>query len=276
MSKSELSNAAMENLAMVDIHCHILPETDDGAVSLEESVEMCRMAAEDGIKTIVATPHMFDGVHKTPERDDVLRRIEKVMKAAGDVVEIVPGGEVRYSHEIFDEASNPLSRIRLNGGSYMLLEFPFQMVPPNIERTIFSILNAGITPVIAHPERNKRLQKHPEILASLLERGAFSQLDAGSLTGSFGEDALDAAKKMLRGGMSHFIATDAHHPGRRRPNLTEAVKIAAEIVGIEAARAMVEINPQALVLDKGIPYQPTPDMDAYLGRSEKKWFQFWK
>src|SRR5215211_383084 len=105
---------------MVDIHCHILPETDDGATSLEESVSMCRAAAADGIRTIVATPHMFDGVHTTPEKETILRRIKMVMEAADNCVEIVPGGEVRYSYEIFQEAENPDTRIKLNGTSYML------------------------------------------------------------------------------------------------------------------------------------------------------------
>jgi protein-tyrosine phosphatase len=104
---------------MVDIHCHILPETDDGATSLEESVAMCRAAAADGIKTIIATPHMFDGVHTTPERETIINKIRKVMEAAGNCIEIVPGGEVRYSYEIFQEASDPETRIRLNGTSYM-------------------------------------------------------------------------------------------------------------------------------------------------------------
>jgi protein-tyrosine phosphatase len=271
-----MSKIVLENLAMVDIHCHILPETDDGSVSLEESAEMCRMAAEDGIKIIVATPHMFDGVHKTPDREVILQKIDSVMEACGGCVEIVPGGEVRYSHEIFDESRNPQSRIRLNGSSYMLLEFPFQMVPPNIEMTIFQLLNDGITPVIAHPERNKRIQRSPEILATIIERGAFSQIDAGSLTGSFGAESLNSARKILQSGMAHFIATDAHHAGRRRPNLTEAVRIAAEIVGTDAARAMVEANPAALIQDKGIPFQPEPDVDLLLGRKKKSWYQFWK
>src|SRR5438552_271299 len=117
-----------EAVKMVDIHCHVLPETDDGAVSLEESVEMCRLAAEDGIRTIVATPHMFDGVHQTPQRDDIRRKIDVVMEASGGLVEIVPGGEVRYSYEIFQEAKDPRTKIRLNGSSYMLLEFDFTMV----------------------------------------------------------------------------------------------------------------------------------------------------
>jgi len=261
---------------MVDIHCHILPETDDGAVSLEESVEMCRMAAADGITTIVATPHMFDGVHQTPDRETILRKIDEVTAANGGCVEIVPGGEVRYSHEIFQEAEVPNTRIKINGSSYMLLEFAFQMVPPNIEMTIFQMLNAGLTPVIAHPERNKRLQQHPEILATLIERGAFSQLDAGSLTKSFGPESYNTAKRLLEAGMAHFIATDAHHKERRRPILSAAVATAAEIVGEEYARAMVEDNPAALIKDRGIPFQPEPDLDALLGRKKKKWYAFWR
>lgn len=262
---------------MVDIHCHILPETDDGATSLEESVAMCRAAAADGIKTIVATPHMFDGVHHAPDRQTIRRKIAQVMEAAGNCVEIVPGGEVRYSYEIFQEAEDPNTRIRLNGSSYMLLEFPFQSLPPNIEMTIFQILNAGITPVIAHPERNKRIQQNPKLLVDLIERGAFAQLDAGSLTKSFGPEAYQSAKRMVEAGVAHFIATDAHHQDRRRPLLSAAVAAAAAIGGEEYARAMVEENPAALIRDRAIPYQLDPDVDALLGRRKKKsWFAFWR
>lgn len=260
---------------MVDIHCHILPETDDGATSLEESAAMCRGAAADGIKTIVATPHMFDGVHKAPDKETIRRKIKLVMDAADNCVEIVPGGEVRYSYEIFQEAEDPDTRIKLNGTSYMLLEFPFQSVPPNIEKTIFQILNAGITPVIAHPERNKRIQENPKIIADLVERGAFAQLDAGSITKSFGQESFASAKKILEAGLGHFIATDAHHQDRRRPVLSAAAVIAAEWIGEDYARAMVEENPQALVNDLAIPFQPDPDLDSLLGR-KKSWFAFWR
>ncbi len=262
---------------MVDIHCHVLPETDDGAVSLEESVAMCRVAASDGIKTIVATPHMFDGVHATPARETIRRKIAMVMQACGGCVQIVPGGEVRYSYEIFQEAHDPDARIKLNGTSYMLLEFPFHSVPPNIEMTIFQILNAGITPVIAHPERNKRIQEKPAILATLIERGAFAQLDAGSINKGFGPEAHRLSKQIIEAGLAHFIATDAHHLDRRRPVLSQAVAIAAEWGGEEYARAMVEDNPAALINDRAIPFQPDPDVDTLLGRRKRKsWFAFWK
>lgn len=262
---------------MVDLHCHILPATDDGALSLEEAVAMCRAAAADGIKVIVATPHMFDGVHETPSGETVRERIAQVMAASGGCVQIVPGGEVRYSHEIFQEAKDPNTRIKLNGTSYMLLEFAFQMVPPNIEMTIFQMLNAGITPVIAHPERNKRIQKHPEILADLVERGAFAQLDAGSLTKSFGVEPYQSAKRMIEAGLAHFISTDAHHLERRRPILSDAVAVATSIGGAEYALAMVTENPEALINDRAIPYQPDPDLDALHGRRKKKsWLPFWR
>lgn len=262
---------------MVDIHCHILPEVDDGARTMEEAVAMCRAAAADGITTIVATPHMFDGVHTTPEKAMIQRKITELRQQVGGEIDILPGGEVRYSYEIFQEAPDPLTKIRLNGTSYMLLEFPFQAVPPNIEMTIFQILNAGITPVIAHPERNMRIQERPQILADLVERGAFAQIDAGSLTKSFGPEPFQAAKRIIEAGLGHFIATDAHHQDRRRPILSAATTVAADIVGIEYARAMVIANPAALIQDRGIPYQLECDMDALRGRRKRKsWFAFWK
>jgi protein-tyrosine phosphatase len=262
---------------MIDIHCHVLPETDDGAISLEESVAMCRAAAADGIKTIVATPHMFNGVYATPDKETISQKIAAVTQACDACVNIVPGGEVRYSHEIFEEVGDPGTRIRLNGGSYMLLEFPFRSLPPNIEMTIFQILNAGVTPVIAHPERNRRLQEKPAILAGLIERGAFAQLDAGSLTGSFGPEAHHLAKRIVEAGLAHFIATDAHHQDRRRPVLSSAVAVATDWGGEEYARAMVEANPEALINDRAIPFQPDADVDALLRRKKaKSWFAFWR
>jgi protein-tyrosine phosphatase len=143
--------------------------------------------------------------------------------------------------------------------------------------TIFQILNAGVTPVIAHPERNKRLQEKPAILVDLIERGAFAQIDAGSLTGSFGREAYQVSRKIIEAGLAHFIATDAHHQDRRRPVLSQAVAVAADWGGEEYARAMVEANPEALINDRAIPFQPEADVDALLGRKKtKSWFAFWK
>ncbi|HZF38182.1 MAG TPA: CpsB/CapC family capsule biosynthesis tyrosine phosphatase [Blastocatellia bacterium] len=272
-----VSPGSLNLTRMVDIHSHVLPEIDDGSISLEESVVMCRAAAADGIKTIVATPHMFNGVYEAPDKETINRKIAMVMEACDACVNIVPGGEVRYSYEIFQEIDDPGARIRLNGGSYMLLEFPFRSMPPNVEVTIFQILKAGITPVIAHPERNRKVQEKPAMLGNLIERGAFAQLDAASLTGSFGRETQQVAKRIIEAGLAHFIATDAHHQDRRRPVLSRAAAIAADWGGEEYARALVEANPEALINDRAIPFQPEPDIDALLGRKKmKSWFAFWK
>jgi protein-tyrosine phosphatase len=131
--------------------------------------------------------------------------------------------------------------------------------------------------VIAHPERNKRIQEHPRIIAGLVERGAFAQLDAGSITKSFGPESYHTAKKIIEAGLGHFIATDAHHQDRRRPVLSAAAAIAADWGGEEYARAMVEQNPEALIHDRAIPYQLDADIDALIGKKKKKsWFAFWK
>jgi protein-tyrosine phosphatase len=272
-----VSPSSLNLTRMVDIHCHVLPETDDGAISLNESVAMCRAAAEDGIKTIVATPHMFNGVYVAPDKETISQKIATLTQSCDACVKIVPGGEVRYSYEMLEEVGDPGARIRLNGGAYMLLEFPFHSMPPNVEATIFQILNAGVTPIIAHPERNRKLQEKPEILANLIERGAFAQLDAGSLTGSFGHKTHRLARRIIEAGLAHFIATDAHHQDRRRPVLSSAAAIAADWGGEEYARAMVETNPDALINDRAIPFQPEVDVDALIGRKKvKSWFAFWK
>jgi len=273
----DVSPRSLNLTRMVDIHCHVLPDTDDGAVSIEESVAMCRAAAADGIKTIVATPNMFNGVYPAPDKETVNQKIALVMRACDACVNIVPGGEVRYSFEIFQEIGDPGARIRLNGGSYMLLEFPSRSIPPNVETTIFQILQAGVTPVIAHPERNRALQERLAIFGRLIECGAFAQLDSASLTGRFGREAHQAAKRIIEAGLAHFIATDAHHQDRRRPVLSRAAAIAADWGGEEYARAMVEANPEALINDRAIPFQPDADVDALLGRRKaKSWFAFWK
>jgi protein-tyrosine phosphatase len=272
-----ISARSLNLTQMVDIHSHVLPEIDDGAISLEESVAMCRAAAADGIKTIVATPHMFNGVYEAPDKETIGQKIAMVMKACDACVNIAPGGEVRYSYEIFEEIGDPGARIRLNGGSYMLLEFPFRSMPPNVEVAIFEILKAGVTPVIAHPERNRKVQDDPAMLGNLIERGALAQLDAASLTGNFGREIQQVAKRIIEAGMAHFIATDAHHQDRRRPVLSRAAAIAADWGGEEYARAMVEANPEALINNGAIPFQPEPDIDALLGRRKiKSWFAFWK
>ncbi|MFP5289019.1 MAG: CpsB/CapC family capsule biosynthesis tyrosine phosphatase, partial [Thermoanaerobaculia bacterium] len=113
-------------------------------------------------------------------------------------------------------------------------------------------------PVIAHPERNLVFQGRPDLLAELIGHGARVQLTASSLTGAFGPQARAAAETFLRRRLVHFVATDAHNTTRRAPLMREAVRVLRDVAGDEAAAALTRSNPQAVIENRGLPWEPEP------------------
>ena len=232
---------------MIDIHCHILPGLDDGAGTMDEALSMARMAASDGIHTIVASSHMTPGVYdNTPDRicaaaealDDRLRR-------EGIPIRIVPGADVRITPELLRGNGHYLCIGRRT--PYLLLEFPHDLIPPGSDRLIGALRDRGVVPVITHPERNADLQRRPEKLTPFIEMGCLVQVTAMSLTGEFGPRALDAAERLMKEGRVHCIATDAHDTVKRPPILFRAVRRAGELVGEAAAKRMVVDWPQRII-----------------------------
>lgn len=235
---------------MIDLHSHILPELDDGARSPEESLELARIAAADGITTMVATPHAFNGLSHNPDTAEVLDRVaalqDAIEEAIGPCPVILPGNEVHFTHDAVEQAR--AGRVTtLNRGPYILIEFPSMQVPLLAEDLFAKLLRAGLTPILAHPERNAELQRHPERLAAFIESGVRVQVTAMSVTGKFGSDALRAVETFLRHDLVHMIATDAHRRRGRPPVLSEARDRAAELIGSEAARKLVEDHPRAVI-----------------------------
>jgi protein-tyrosine phosphatase len=243
---------------MVDLHSHILPGTDDGAATLEDAVAMCRMAADDGTDTIVATPHRFDGVHDNPPVAELRERLAAVQAAVGDTVRLVLGCELHFTHGIVEQLCETREAIPINGGPYVLIEFPPLKIPLGCEPALYKIMSAGFKPLIAHPERNREVQERPERYYNLAELGLYSQIDAASLLGKFGKSAEASARLLLSCGLAHAISSDTHSPVRRRPGLTKAREVAREIVGDEAAAALVDANPRAVVEGRPLPHAPEP------------------
>jgi protein-tyrosine phosphatase len=203
------------------------------------------MAGEDGIRTIVATPHRRHPQYDVPP--EAARRAHasllEALRAAGVGVEVLLGHEIHYSDDIVGGLrSGDLLRL---GGSprWFLFELPDSHVPGNLERMIFDMHLAGQYPVLAHPERNAELAEDAKRLAALRRQGVPVQVTAMAVTGEFGRRAQKTAERWLRDGLVDILATDAHGTGRRPPRLAAAVKRAAEIAGEEAARRMVEENP---------------------------------
>jgi len=253
---------------VIDIHSHILPDTDDGARTLEEAVEMARIAREDGIEYMVSTPHMFNGLSGNPEPSEILERVAALNEAINDPngLKILPGNEVHVSHDIADHARN--NRVtKINQKNYMLVEFPQLTVPVGADELFYKLLLQGVRPILVHPERNGQIQASPSIVGRFVERGVYIQVTAMSVTGEFGPAAKATAETLLRHNCVHFLATDTHRTKSRPPILSKGRDAAALVIGPERARALVEENPRAVINGEALR---VPPMIPFGTREKKK------
>lgn len=229
---------------MIDIHAHLAPGVDDGAIDEAEALELARMALVDGIEAIVATPHIMEGGFANDARSiaEGVGRLRNAVEEAGLDVQVVEGAEVLLSPglvEKFQQGAYPA----LGKGNHVLVELPLQEMPPYTEEELFHLCVAGFTPILAHPERNLTVAEDPSLIYELVNRGVLVQVNAGSLTGHFGSLAQAVAELLLSHSLVHFIGSDAHSARRRPPLLSEAVTEAANLVGREKALRLVEENP---------------------------------
>jgi protein-tyrosine phosphatase len=252
---------------MVDLHCHILPGLDDGPKSIEESLEMCRMAYRDGIRTLVAVAHTLNGIYMN-DVHTVLQAAQSLsgeVKKAGLDMEIVPGSDV-YVDPTMLQMIHDGHVVTLNHpGRAVLLEFPEYLIPEHMCRFLESLIKGGIVPVISHPERTPQF-KDNGLLREVVEMGALSQVTALSLTGGFGSKLERMTRALLERGLVHVIASDAHSVQYRPPLLSKAVVEAAKILGEKQALSLVMGNPRA-ILQGSRPEAPEPP-ESYRIRPE--------
>lgn len=226
---------------MIDVHCHILPGIDDGSPDIEASLTMAKMAASDGIHTIIATPHHTAKLTRGTI-EDAVTNLRKAICAAGIDIAILSGAEVP-SHMAIAVAEE----FCLANSSFLLLEFPYNYLPIDSALIIEKLMERGITPIIAHPERNQAIYTDPLKIAPLIDIGAQVQITATSLMGEMGVTAKNCAEYLLKHSQVHYLATDSHAPAFRKPILSKAVKQAAKIIGKEQAIKLVNDNPAALI-----------------------------
>lgn len=236
---------------MVDIHCHIIPEVDDGARSWEVALEMCRIAAGDGIEHIVASPHA--NYEYSYDRDELAARLDRLRDLGGGSPRFTLGCDFHLSYENLEDAFAHPQRYTIGDTGYLLVEFSDYSIPQPITGALFRLLEMGITPVITHPERNPLLQNDWKSLSEWIEAGCLIQITANSLTGFWGEHARRSARSLLDRHAVHVVATDAHDSRRRVPILSAARKILASWHGEALARALVEENPLAIISGRKIP-----------------------
>jgi protein-tyrosine phosphatase len=243
-------------LSMVDIHCHILPGLDDGAETMEQSVEMAEMAIEDGITHVVGTPHANGEYRYDP--DLIRQRRDELQARVGDRLKLATGCDFHLSFEnIQDLRANP-GKYTINQKNYLLVEFADFSIPPGTDETLHQLQLLGISPIITHPERNRLIRSKPEQLRRWLRQGCYVQITAQSLLGGFGESTQKQAEEWLKQDMVHFFASDAHGTGKRPLKLRAAYEAAAEKRGEEVARALFFDNPLAAFEGRPLPYEPEP------------------
>jgi protein-tyrosine phosphatase len=236
---------------MIDLHCHILPNLDDGPETMEETLVMCGMAFQDGIRTVVAVPHTLNGVYFNNVESilEGVQSLKDILEKAGLEMEILPGADVHANPEIFRMIHDGRVMTLNHTGRAVLVEFPEYFFPDTMCRFIESIVEEGVIPVISHPERIIQFQD-PGLLKKMVELGALTQVTAMSLTGEFSQEVQTVTRTFIKEGLVHVIASDAHSARHRPPVLSRAVAEASEIVGREQALLMTTGNPRAILQGK--------------------------
>lgn len=245
---------------MIDLHSHILPDLDDGARTLEEALAMARIAVADGITAIAATPHSPESTmgkrYSMSLVQERLRELRAALRVAQIPLDVVSGTELFYAADLPEQLR--AGTVLPYGDSHaVLLECPAGDLPPVLSDIIFGLQAAGYRVVLAHPERIRDVQRQPGVLAPLVERGALMQITAEALVGRQGDLFGRTAEALVTKGLAHILASDAHGvPPRRAPVLSEARARAAELLGSDAADAMVLDTPDALLHDRAITVRP--------------------
>jgi protein-tyrosine phosphatase len=254
---------------LIDIHSHVLWGLDDGAPTLEDSIAMVRMAAEHGTTDLVATPHA-NPVYKF-DAERIGERLAELQAAVGDKLHLYTGCDFHLSYDNIQDAILNPRKYTINGASYLLVEFSDLLVFSNTREILGHLLQAGMTPVITHPERNGLLRQRVDAIAEWVEAGTRVQVTAQSLLGDFGRRARDFCKVLLDRGLVHFVASDAHDCQRRPPVLDQARQWLTEAYGEELAEALLVTNPHAVLTgdplelhSREVPPQP------------RKWYQIWR
>lgn len=197
---------------MIDIHSHILYGVDDGPAELEGALEIIKSAVAEGVTEMIATPHAYNPhFHVSAEKTtDQIKMLSDFVKQEGIPLKLHAGQEVRLHEDIVENVKSG-ELLTLAGSRYLLLELPTQSVPAYTVHIIEQLVEEGILPIIAHPERNRAIAEKPERLQRLIRHGAYAQITAGSLSGHFGKGVQDLSLRLVEANCIHTYGSDVHN-----------------------------------------------------------------
>ena len=233
---------------MIDIHLHILPSIDDGPATLQESLALAEVLVQEGIHTAVATPHYNDEFVPRPaaEIQERVYELQQELDRHDIRLRIFAGHEALIQPRLVENIHT--GRIAtLNGSRYLLLELWNDTWLPETEQVIFELRALGITPILAHTERYRVFQRELEHLTTLLRQGVLVQITASSLIGMQGRKAQQTAETLLKRGLVHCIASDAHGLHRRPPAITKGLRQVVQVIGQVKTQQLIEDFPMMII-----------------------------
>ncbi len=259
---------------MIDCHNHTLPGIDDGAHDMDMALDMARCAVENGIGTILCTPHHLNGVFSNT-RQAVLKAVMalRTSLAEADIpVQLLPGSELHLVPELPSRILEGEAVTYADRGRSALVELPKAAIPTGAETILEQLLYHDITPVLAHPERNSELLRTPYRLLDWVSWGCKAQLTAQSCTGEFGVAIQDQCRRWCEQGLVHLIASDAHRPYGRAPKLTDGIAQLRKWVGEPAAAIIAETNPGRLIHGEPLlAVDPIPNKSPPMRNLFRRW-----
>lgn len=243
---------------MIDFHTHIIPTIDDGARSIEETFSLIEEAKQAGFDKIISTSHYMEGYYETDvsEREVWLDAISKNLYIKDFKGTLYLGSEIYMSSNIVSLLENAKAST-INNTSYVLFELPLNAEPLNLYDVIYQMQECKLMPVLAHPERYSYMQKKPEVLYDLVQKGVLLQSNYGSIIGQYGKKAQTLVKKMLANNLVHFLGSDVHRPGTIYPKIPECLEEIKNIIGEERLEELTTKNAELALANKRIDI-PSP------------------
>ncbi len=248
---------------MVDIHTHVLPGVDDGARTMEDSITMLEIAADSGTTGIVATSHA--NTEYTWDPDIVEAKVSQLQAAMGSKIGVYAGCELHLTFDNINDALAHPMKYTINHQQWLLVEFSDLIIFQNSSDILERLRRGGMLPIIAHPERNQILQNRFDTIEQWVNEGAFLQITAQSVLGTFGSAARKFSERLIEKGLVHFIASDAHDTSYRTPKLKEAFEWLKGRYGPEYATLITTTNPQATLEGESLDPVAAPKRRRWLG-----------
>lgn len=242
---------------MIDFHTHILPNIDDGSRNIEETFNLIKEAKAAGFEAIILTSHYIENYYETnvPEREVWLNAISENLQNKGIDINLYLGNEIYIADNIMQLLEQGKA-CTINNSSYVLFEMPLNVEPMNLYDVIYSLLENKLIPILAHPERYSFIQKEPELVFDLIEKGVLMQANYGSIVGQYGEKAEVIVRKLLENNMIHFLGSDVHRQKTIYKRIPEALNEIEEIVGSAKLEELTTTNPILVLSNKKIDIDP--------------------